>query len=214
MKPYYSLIPDQDPSSRDKHLEASIFLFLPHEHLEVLDGRRACVMLHVPKADRLGHPKNIAEIKQIRQQYPHVLVVIAHLGRCYTLPHAQEAFPQLADDEGLYFDNSAVLNPAVHRLALQTFGARRILYGTDNPIFYMRGRRQWEGRTYRNRTSYPFHFNKEREAPEIEARYTLYVYEALRALKQACEKNGLGPDAVEAMLHGNAAALIADVNSR
>ena len=36
VKPYYSLIPDQDPSSRDKYLEASIFQFLPHEQLEVL----------------------------------------------------------------------------------------------------------------------------------------------------------------------------------
>ena len=211
VKPYYSLIPHQDPSSRDKHLEASIFLFLPHEHLEVLDGRRACVMLHVPKADRLGHPENIAEIKQIRRQYPHVVVVIAHLGRCYTLPHAQEAFPQLADDEGLYFDNSAVLNPAVHRLALQTFGARRILYGTDNPIFYMRGRRQWKGTTYTNRTSYPFYFNKDREPPQIEAEYTLYMYEALLAMKQACQELELTRADVEAIFSGNARRLIKSI---
>lgn len=204
VKPYYSLIPDQDPSSRDKYLEASIFQFLPHEHLEVLDQRRACVMLHVPRADRLGHPRNIAEVKQIRRRYPRVLVILAHLGRCYTLPHAEEAFHQLADDPGLYFDNSAVFNPAVHRLALQTLGASRILYGTDNPIFYMRGRRQWKGTTYINRTSYPFYFNKNREPPEVEATYTLYMYEALLALKSACEQLSLGEDEVRAIFHGNA----------
>ena len=119
VKVYYALI-SQDPATRDKHLEASIFDFLPHHQLEVLDRRRAWVTLHVPKADRLGHPQNIAEIREIRRQYPNVVLVIAHLGRCYTLPHAEEAFPPLADDEGLYFDISAVLNPDVLRLALQT----------------------------------------------------------------------------------------------
>ena len=208
IKPYYSLIPNQDPSSRDKYLEASIFQYLPHEHLEVLQQRAACVVLHVPKADRLGHPENIAEVKQIRRRYPRVRLIIAHLGRCYTLPHAREALPQLADEDGLYFDNSAVLNPDVQRFALETLGPLRILYGTDNPIFYMRGRRQWKGTTYTNRTSYPFYFNKNREPPEVEAEYTLYMYEALRALKSACEALSLGPDDVEAVFHGNAERLL------
>ncbi|MHB8899920.1 MAG: amidohydrolase family protein [Thermoguttaceae bacterium] len=204
IKPYYALIPGQDPTTRDKYLEASIFQFLPREHLEVLHGRDACVVLHVPKAARLGHPDNIAEVKEIRRLYPRVRVVIAHLGRCYTLPHAEESLPQLADDDGLYFDNSAVLNPAVHRFALETLGPRRILYGTDNPIFYMRGRRQWKGTTYVNRTSYPFHFNRDREPPEGEADYTLYMYEALRALRTACEELTLDRNDVEAIFHGNA----------
>ncbi len=204
LKPYYAMIPNQDPATRDKYLEASIFEFLPHRQLEVLQQRRACVVLHVPKAARLGHPENIAEIKQIRRQYPQVRLIIAHLGRSYTLPHAQEALPQLADDDGLHFDNSAVLNPDVHRFALETLGPSRILYGTDNPIFYMRGRRQWKGTTYINRTSYPFHFNQDREPPEVEAAYTLYMYEALRALKSACEALSLGADDVEAIFCGNA----------
>ncbi|MGD9126279.1 MAG: amidohydrolase family protein, partial [Planctomycetia bacterium] len=207
IKPYYALIPGQDPKSRDKFLEASIFDFLPRRHLEVLDQRGAMVTLHVPKAERLAHPDNIAEIKQIRRDYPRIVLVIAHFGRCYTVENAEQALPQLADDEGLLFDNSAVLNTDVHRLALQVLGPDRILYGTDNPIFYMRGRRQWQGTSYKNRTSYPFHFNKDREPPAIEATYTLYMYEALLAIRQACEKLGLGRDAIESIFHRNAERL-------
>jgi predicted TIM-barrel fold metal-dependent hydrolase len=210
VKVYYALI-GHDPSTRDKHLEASIFDFLPHHQLELLDERGAWVTLHVPKAERLGHPQNVAEIRQIRRRYPNVVLVIAHLGRVYTLPHAEESLPQLADDEGLYFDNSAVLNPDVHRLALETLGPRRILYGTDNPILYLRGRQQWEGRTYVNHTSYPFYFNRRREPPEIEATYTLAMYEALRALRQGCEAAGLEREDVEAIFHGNAGRLIGAV---
>jgi len=213
VKVYYALIPGQDPTTRDKHLEASIFDFLPRDQLALLNQRGAWVTLHVPKADRLGHPANIAEIREIRREYPNVVLVIAHLGRSYTLAHAEESLAQLADDEGLYFDNSAVMNPDVHRFALETLGPKRILYGTDNPIFYMRGRRQWHGRTYINRTDHPFHFNRDREPPEVEAQYTLYMYEALRALKQASEQVGLERKDIEAIFHDNAWHLIRRASS-
>lgn len=211
VKPYYSLIsPNRD--TRDAHLEAGIFDYLPHHILEVLNERRAWVTLHVPKAARLGHPDNLRDLRELRRRYPHVLLVIAHLGRCYTEPQALEALPALADDPGLFFDTSAVLNPAAHRVALQHFGPERILYGTDNPILYMRGRRQYLDRTYVNRTNYPFHFNRDREPAEIEARYTLYMYEDLRAIRQACEELGLTDRRHrQAIFHDNARRLIESV---
>jgi hypothetical protein len=173
------------------------------------------VTLHVPKAARLGHPDNLREIREIRRRYPNVVLVIAHLGRCYTEAHALEALPLLADDPGIYFDSSAVVNPASHRVALDHLGPRRILYGSDNPIFYMRGRRQYNDRSYVNRTNYPFHFNQDREPPEIEATYTLMMYEDLRAIKQACQELGIvaRPD-IEAIFHDNAAGLINGILAR
>lgn len=212
LKPYYAMLGPSD-EGRDKYIEASIFDFLPHHQLEVVNQRCGWVTLHVPKADRLGHPDNIREIKEIRRRYPDIILVIAHLGRCYTEPHAREALPQLADDPELYFDNSAVLNPAVHRLALEIIGPERILYGTDNPVFYMRGRRQWEGRTYVNRTNHPFHFNQNRETPEVEATYTLFMYEALLAIKKACADIRLTRAQIEAIFYGTADRLISKVVS-
>jgi predicted TIM-barrel fold metal-dependent hydrolase len=208
-KVYYSLI-SEDKATRDKHVEASIFGFLPHHQLEVLNAHKAWVTLHVPKASRLGHPDNICEIREIRERYPNIKLIIAHLGRCYTIEHAKEALPQLSDDRGLYFDNSAVMNPEVHRFALELLGPERILYGTDNPVFYMRGRRQWKEYTYTNRTNYPFHFNKERESAEIEATYTLYMYEALLAIKTAAQDLQLSREDVERLFSGNAYTLIKD----
>lgn len=78
----------------------------------------------------------------------------------------------------------------------------------------MRGRRQYRGRTYINRTSYPFFFNKEREAPEVEAGYTLFMYEDLRAIRDVCGAVGFGRREVEAIFHDNAARLIAKANKR
>ena len=214
VKPYYALI-SENRDTRDVHLEASIFDFLPHHILEVVNARHAWITLHVPQAARLGHPDNVREVRELRQRYPDIVLVIAHLGRCYTEPHALEALPQFGDDPGLYFDSSAVLNPASHRVALQHFGPQRILYGSDNPVMYLRGRRQYRDRTYINRTSHPFAFNKDREPPEIEAAYTLYMYEDLYAIKQACSELGLTDRPyVEMIFHDNAARLIAGILAR
>ncbi len=214
LKPYYSLI-SLNRQTRDAHLEASIFDFLPHSALEVANDRGAWITLHVPKAGRLGHPQNIREVRELRRRYPNIIVVIAHLGRCYTEPHAREALPQFAEDPGLFFDTSAVLNPVCHRLALEHLGPARLVYGSDNPIFYMRGRRQYADRTYLNRTSAPFHFNKDREPAEVEARYTLYMYEDLRAIKTACDDLGItDPRVISAIFHDNAAGLIERVRAR
>ena len=146
---------------------------------------------------------------------PRIVLVLAHLGRCYTEEHALEALVPLSDDPGIYFDTSAVINPASHRVALQHLGPGRLLYGSDNPIMFMRGRRQYRGRAYVNRTSHPFHFNREREAPEIEARYTLFMYEDIRAIKQACEDLGIHDRGqIEAIFYGNARRLIDGVLAR
>jgi predicted TIM-barrel fold metal-dependent hydrolase len=212
VKVYYSLIGD-DSTTRDKYLEASIFDFLPHHQLELLNDRRAWVTLHVPRAGRLGHPDNLREIQEIRRRYPDVTLVIAHLGRCYTMFHAEQALPRLADDAGLYFDLSAVFNPEVLRLALEQFGTSRLLYGTDNPVFYMRGRQRWRGTSYINHTNYPFFYNQEREPYEIESHYTLYIYEALLAIKQACEAVSLDRGQVGALFSGNARELIDRISS-
>ena len=213
LKPYYALL-GRAATTRDTHIDASIFDYLPHHQLEVVNDRGGWVTLHVPRAERLGHPDNIREVRELRRRYPDIVLVIAHLGRCYTEPHAREALPQLADDPGLYWDNCAVLNPTVHRLALQLIGPDRILYGTDNPVFYLRGRRQYQGRQYLNRTNYPFFFNRQREVPAIEADYTLYLYEDLKALKDVSAELGLTRAQIEAVFHGNAERLIERVMAR
>ena len=214
VKPYYALI-GASRETRDAYLEASIFEFLPHPVLEVLNERRAWVTLHVPKADRLGHPENLREIREVRRRYPDVILVIAHLGRCYTEAHAREALPALADDPGIFFDTSAVINRAAHRIALQSFGPERLLYGSDNPIMLMRGRRQYSARGYVNRTSHPFHFNRDRDPPEVEAKYTLFMYEDVLGIKQACVELGLDtPQNREAIFYGNASRLIHSVGVR
>jgi hypothetical protein len=135
VKVYYSMISD-DPKTRDKHLEASIFEFLPHEQLELLNARRAWLTLHVPKADRLGQPDNIREIKQIRDQYPNIVLVIAHIAlrwRCsvpaesYTVPTTPSS--TCADDAPGVADLTST-TPTIRSTSISTASRRRWKHNT------------------------------------------------------------------------------------
>jgi len=202
IKPYQNMIPGFEGE------DVSIFDFCPHEHLEVLDGFGAWLTLHVPRKERLADPDNIAEVLEIRRRYPDIILVIAHLGRSYAGGYARKGFPALAEDEGILFDTSAVLNPAVFALALDRIGPQRLLFGSDFPILYMRGRRRWEGDRYINITSGDYSWNVDRELPEVEATYTLYVYEAMAACIDMCWGLGFSDTDVRAIFYDNARRIV------
>jgi hypothetical protein len=208
LKPYERL--DREFEGGD----ASIFDFMPHHQLEVLDELGAWLTLHLPRAERLADRDNIEEILELRARYPHVVLVVAHLGRSYAGRYAREGFPPLAEDPGILFDNSAVLNPAVHALALDRFGPERILWASDQPVFYMRGRRRWEGDAYINLTSGDYAWNTDREPPEVEAGYTLSLYEQMAACIETVFALGFGKDTIEALFHDNARRKIDEVLAR
>lgn len=194
--------------------DASIFDFMPHHQLEVLDELGAWLTLHLPRKERLADRDNIEEVLELRARYPNVVLVLAHLGRSYAGRYAREGFPPLAEDPGILFDNSAVLNPAVHALALDRFGPERIMWASDQPVFYMRGRRRWEGDRYINLTSGDYVWNTDREPPEVEAAYTLSLYEQMAACIDTLFALGFGEDTIEALFHGNAQRKIDEVLAR
>lgn len=195
IKPYPDLVPG--------NVEVSVFDFLPHAHLNALDEAGGILMLHLPRAGRLGDPENVREVRELRQRYPRVKPVIAHVGRAYCLPTAERGLPGLADDPGIVFDISANLNSDVFRFALDVVGPDRLLFGSDLPITLMRGMREHVGEKYVNYTSTPYSWNTNRKSPDEEARYTFFLYEELRAIIRAVQQVGLGKEAMTKIMHDN-----------
>jgi hypothetical protein len=188
--------------------EVSVFDFLPHDHLRVLDDLGGILMLHLPRAGRVGDPQNQREVLEIRSRYPRVKLIVAHIGRAYCLATAQRGLPSLAKDDGIYFDTAANLNADVFRYALDLVGPRRLLFGSDLPITLMRGVREHVGDKYINYTSEPYSWNTNRKSAEEEAHYTFFLYEELRALIEAVRAAGFGRDAMAQILYGNGAQLL------
>jgi len=201
VKPY----PDLAPQNTS---EVSIYDFLPKTHLETLNRLGAVLMLHLPRAARLGDPNNIRELLEIAERYPSIKLIVAHIGRAYCLPTAEKGLPFFADTPGVYFDTSANLNADVFELALETVGPDRLLFGSDLPVMMMRGVREHVGEDYINYTDGDYSWNTNRKSIKEEAGYTFYIYQEIRALIRAFERRGLGKAAFRGVLYSNAAKLL------
>ena len=129
---------------------------------------------------------NIKELKLMRNKYPDIKIVIAHLGRCFNLEPFVKGLKELGRDlEGFYFDTSAVLNPQVYRVAFESIRPDRILFGTDIPILLWHGKRTWNNGTYQNLCREDFPWNTHIEGEEAESRYTFFIYEQIKNMLDA-----------------------------
>ena len=148
--------------------------------------------------------ENIREIKEIRQKYPRIKLILPHIGRSFCPSFAREGLRYLRDDPGIFFDTAAVLNPEVYKITLNEVGPKRLLYGSDLPILFLKGKREWEGDRYINYSSGNYLWNTKRKPSEEEARYTFFLYEEIKALRCSIESLNMGTEAVEAIFYKNA----------
>lgn len=130
--------------------EISIFDFLPHHQLTLLNKRGMIVMLHIPRDNRLKDPVNLMQIIEIEKRYPDIKLIIAHVGRAYCTEDIGNAFDVLSETNNVLFDFSANTNQSVFEHLIKSVGAKRILFGSDLPITRMRMKRICESGTYIN----------------------------------------------------------------
>jgi predicted TIM-barrel fold metal-dependent hydrolase len=194
--------------------DVCIFDFLTHEHLAVLDRLGLMVMLHIPRPGRLKDPVNLAQILEIEQKYPNMKLVLAHIGRAYCREDIGTGFDVLSRTERLMFDCSANMNAWVFAKALEAVGPGRMLFGSDLPITRMRMRRICENGTYINLVPPGMYgdVSGDRHMREVAgaeaAGLSFFLYEELLAMKEAVSDLGLSGADVEAVFHGNAAAIL------
>ena len=69
-------------------------------------------------------------------------------------------------------------------LAAEHLDHRRILFGTDEPIFLWHGKREWDAAGYHNLCREDFRWNAHKY-PEDEEHYTFFVYEQVKNILDA-----------------------------
>ncbi len=204
IKPYWSLVPDK--------VEAQVRLdeMISPPQLEVLDELGLIAIIHVPGPERVRDAHTRRVLRQWCGEYRNATFVVAHLGRAYCMPFAQASFADIASIEGLLFDCCAVLNPDVFALAFETIGPQRIMWGTDSPVLSrLRGYRTWDGKQYRNVVSGDYPWNIDRQPPEVEAQYTCFIYEALKAMREGAEQASLAATDLDDIFFSTAHNLLA-----
>lgn len=102
--------------------EIRIYDFLPRHQLEVLDRNRWIAMLHIPREGRLRDPVNLAQMLEIEETYPHVRLIIAHVGRAYCPEDMGDAMKILSGTSNMLFDISANTNETVFHELIKAFG--------------------------------------------------------------------------------------------
>ena len=193
--------------------EIRIFDFFPKNHLAVLDRMGAIAMLHIPRDGRLKDPVNLAQMAELKQEFPNVRLIIAHIGRAYTKFDVGNAFETL-DKLDLMYDFCANCCEYAITEVLRHAGPKKVMFGTDMPILRMRTHRIEENNTYINLVPPGLYGDpsqdphlREVSAEEAE-KITFFAYEELLAFKRACKTLGLTKQDVEDVMYNNAYNLI------
>ncbi len=106
-----------------------------------------------------------------------------------------------------------MLNPEVYRIALEEIGPDSLLFGSDFPITFMRGMREWHGEEYVNFTSGDYVWNTNRKSRQGEAKYTLFIYEQIKACRDALESTGLSGQTAHKIFSANAQLLLQSIKT-
>lgn len=182
--------PYPDMHTGVKGADISIFDFFPHAQWALLDRHKKAVMLHLPRKNRIADDDNVRELLEARNRYPDVTIIIAHFGRAFCPVYLEQGLKKLGDVTGFYFDTAAVINPEVYDLAFDRIPIANILYGSDMPILLWHGKREWTEREYINLCREPFNWNQNRRPKDEEATYTFFLYEQMRSILDALDRNG------------------------
>lgn len=206
LKPYITNCPSYIPAN-----EIRIFDFLPPEHLEVADKNGWIVMLHIPRAKRLGDEVNIAQLMEIEEKYPHVRLVVAHIGRAYSKKDMGSAFSVLKNTRRMMFDFTANLCDDAITECIKAVGCKRLMFGSDLPISNMRMYRITENGVYYNIVPKGLYGNVD-DDPHMretdEKNITLMTYEQLRSFKRCAAELHLRDSEIEDIMYNNAVDLL------
>jgi len=209
LKSYLSLSPNYLPEK-----EIRIFDFFPRYQLKKMDEMGAIVMLHIPRDGRLKDPVNLNQILEIKQEFPNVRLIIAHIGRAYTVQDVGNAFEVLAPCKDLMFDFSANCCDFAIEALLRNVGPERAMFGSDLPILRMRTHRIEEDGMYINLVPPGLYGDpkqdkhlREVSAEEAE-KITFFMYEEILSVKRAATKLGFTKADVEKLFYSNAKKLI------
>lgn len=206
IKPYLTNCPPYIPSN-----EIRIYDFLPKEHLEAANRNGWIVMLHIPRSGRLRDQVNLAQLMEIEENYPNLKLIVAHIGRAYSKEDIGNAFDLLRNTKNMMFDFTANLCDDAIKACIEAVGYKRLIFGSDLPIAFMRMYRIVENGIYYNVVPRGLYGDVSRE-PHMretdETSVTIMLYEQLRALKRCALDLKLQDHEIECILYSNAKRLL------
>ncbi|MGI9428615.1 MAG: aminotransferase class III-fold pyridoxal phosphate-dependent enzyme [Bythopirellula sp.] len=114
--------------------------FLPDWAWEIADRYGLTIMLHMVGSRALADSANQEYIRTHCRQYPEAHLILAHAARGFCAQHTVEGVNSIRGLDNVFFDTSAICEPASFEAILRVFGPTRLMFGTDFPVSEIRGR--------------------------------------------------------------------------
>jgi predicted TIM-barrel fold metal-dependent hydrolase len=114
---------------------SKIYEYFRPEILEEAQSLRIPIILHLPKIIT----ECADDLRKLLADFPNLTVVIAHLGLPHSpVPGLAETYAEFSLYGNLYMDTAMIPSKDVIKLALDTFGIYRIMFGSDEPLNMIR----------------------------------------------------------------------------
>jgi predicted TIM-barrel fold metal-dependent hydrolase len=206
-KPYDRLVP---VSARET---VGIPDMLPAPQMELADALGLAVTLHLPRPGRLADPANQREVVALAGRYPRAKIILAHIGRAYCRQNVIGHLDAIAACPNVFVDLAMVNHEGVLEYAFRHFPTQRILFGSDAPIAWLRGKSVEINNQYAYLMGEDYRIGTAIYDADKAVEFTFFYYEMLRGIKLAADRAGLSRAAIEGIFHRNALTLLRDVAS-
>ncbi len=162
--------------------EVELLDFFTPEQLEMLNRLKLIAVVHIPRAMRLEDPLNRKQMKYLCEKYPDATFVFAHIGRAYYQRCATKYVDEFVEFPNAYWDTAMINHEGVLRYTFDHFPAERILFGTDAPISFIRGKSVEINHQYAYVMPENYDFGTTLIDTTGKIRYVPFLYEQLRSV--------------------------------
>lgn len=207
-KPYHNLVNDKPTES------VTIHDMLPRPQMELADELGLVITLHIPRSGRLADPVNQEQMVDLARRYPNTRIIFAHIGRAYFMKNVVGNLDAIAACPNAYIDLAMVNHPGVLQYAFRHFPQERILFGSDAPIAWLKGKSIEVNDQYAYLMGEDYRIGTAIYDDDHAVDFTFFYYEILRGIKQAADNTSMTRTRLNALFFDNAYNLLKNTARR
>lgn len=162
--------------------EVEVLDMFSADQLDLLNSLRLAATVHIPRPGRLADPVNQRQMVEVCQRYPQVTFIFAHIGRAYFLRNVVGQLDKLSQCPNAWLDTAMVNHQEVLKYTFDHFPADRVLFGSDAPIAFLRGKSVEINHQYAYLMAEDYRIGTAIYDVENVVNFTSFYYEQLRAI--------------------------------
>lgn len=183
------------------------------EQLELANQLGLVIVFHIPRSGRLADPINQRQMVELCEKYPNIKFIWAHIGRAYFMRNVVGYLDGIAQCPNAYIDTAMVNHAGVLEYAFKHFPQERILFGSDAPIAWLRGKSVEVNDQYAYLMGEDYEIGSVIYDKNHVVEFTSFFYEQLRGVKQAARNAKWSDEQLHRFFYKNAHTLLTSIRA-